>query len=249
MPMSARKCWRSFPRWAARQFWQIGVPDYGLRFGIQGLNYESHEVSPRWTYADTVSWTRGAHAFKFGGEYRLSSTKSTLGGSVQGTPTVQLPRSVTRAWPQSTGIARTGLAGTATTGNQQVAENMLTWLSGSLSSLVQARFINDLSGTWNDFATDPLKIRDIAQNEIGTFFKDDWKVTRDLTLNLGVRWDYYGVPWERNGLTTALNGGGHRLFGVSGRQFRRLDETWRARRPDGDHLCGAEFTQSRPENL
>ena len=23
--------------------------------------------------------------------------------------------------------------------------------------------------------TDPLKIRDIAQNEIGTFFKDDWK--------------------------------------------------------------------------
>ena len=96
---------------------------------------------------------------------------------------------------------------------------MLTWLSGSLSSLVQARFINDLSGTWNDFATDPLKIRDIAQNEIGTFFKDDWKVTRDLTLNLGVRWDYYGVPWERNGLTTALNGGGHRLFGLSGNSF------------------------------
>ena len=86
---------------------------------------------------------------------------------------------------------------------------MLTWLSGSLGSMAQARFINDLSGTWNNFADDPLNIRDIHQNEIGTFFKDDWKVTRDLTLNLGVRWDYYGVPWEKNGLTTGLTGGGH----------------------------------------
>ena len=47
------------------------------------LPYASHEVSPRWVYADTLSWTRGKHSFKFGGEYRMSSTKSTLGGSVQ----------------------------------------------------------------------------------------------------------------------------------------------------------------------
>jgi len=186
---------------------------------IQGLNYESHEVSPRWTYGDTVSWTRGAHAFKFGGEYRISSTKSTLGGSVQGTSNRPFVAIGNTGVASVNGIGRTGLAGTATTGNQQVAENMVTWLSGSLSSLVQARFINDLSGTWNDFATDPLKIRDIAQNEIGTFFKDDWKVTRDLTLNLGVRWDYYGVPWERNGLTTGLKGGGNALFGISGNSF------------------------------
>jgi hypothetical protein len=197
----------------------MGFQSMAFGSGIQGLSYESREVSPRWTYGDTLSWTRGAHAFKFGGEYRLSSTKSTLGGSVQAGANRATASIGNTSGAAVSGIGRTGLAGTANSGNQQVAENMLTWLSGSLSALAQARFINDLNGTWNDFATDPLKIRDIAQNEIGTFFKDDWKITRDLTLNLGVRWDYYGVPWERNGLTTALNGGGHRLFGISGDGF------------------------------
>src|SRR2546427_4477955 len=59
----------------------------GVGYGIaDGILYGSHEVSPRWVYADTVSWTRGKHSFKFGGEYRLSSTKSTNQGTVQGGP-------------------------------------------------------------------------------------------------------------------------------------------------------------------
>jgi hypothetical protein len=184
-----------------------------------GILYASREVSPRWVYADTVSWTRGTHSFKFGGEYRLSSTKSTLGGSVQGGP--NRPRATIGNAPLApvTGIARTGLAGTLNSGNRQRAENLLTFLSGSLSGLAQARFINELEAEWNNFPDERLKIRDIAQNEIGAFFKDDWKVSRDLTLNLGMRWDFYGVPWERNGLTTGLQGGGYALFGLSGRSF------------------------------
>jgi hypothetical protein len=194
---------------------------YGI---VDGILYDSREVSPRWVYGDTVSWTKGKHSFKFGGEYRLSSTKSTLGGSVQGGPTRPRAFIGNNTLSPISGIARPGLAGTVTTGNRLVAESMLTFLAGSVgqgasSGFSQARFINELNPQWNDFPDERVKIRDIAQNEIGTFFKDDWKVTRDLTLNLGVRWDFYGVPWERNGLTTALTGGGNALFGVSGRSF------------------------------
>jgi hypothetical protein len=194
----------------------LGFATYGR---ADGILYGSHEVSPRWVYADTLSWTRGVHSLKFGAEYRLSSTISTNQGSVQtgaNRPTATMGNSTLAP---VTGIARPGLAGNLSVGSQQLAENLLTFLSGSLSGLRQGRFINEAKPSWNDYPNELAKIRNIAQNELGFFFKDDWKATRTLTLNLGVRWDYFGVPWERNGLTTGLKGGGNSLFGISGRSF------------------------------
>jgi Carboxypeptidase regulatory-like domain len=194
----------------------LGFANYGT---ADGILYGSHEVSPRWVYADNLSWTKGKHSYKFGGEYRLSSTKSTNQGSVQTGP--NRPRAIVgnASLAPVSGIGRTGLAGTTASGSQVVAENLLTFLSGSLSGISQGRFINEPKPVWNDYPNQLAKIRDIAQNEFGFFFKDDWKATRDLTLNIGGRWDYFGVPWERNGLTTALQGGGYSLFGLSGRSF------------------------------
>jgi hypothetical protein len=35
------------------------------------------------------------------------------------------------------------------------------------------------------------------QHAIGTFFNDDWKATRKLTVNLGVRWEVNRAPWDK----------------------------------------------------
>ncbi len=36
-----------------------------------------------------------------------------------------------------------------------------------------------------------------SSNMLGFFFQDNWKVTRKLTLNIGVRYEREGAMWER----------------------------------------------------
>ena len=49
------------------------------------------------------------------------------------------------------------------------------------------------------FATARPELR-AAQLSTGFFIQDDWKARRDLTLNLGVRFQHYGPPIDMNGL-------------------------------------------------
>lgn len=42
--------------------------------------------------------------------------------------------------------------------------------------------------------------RQTFQNSHTFYFQDNWRATRNLTLNMGVRWDYFGVLGEKNNL-------------------------------------------------
>jgi hypothetical protein len=44
-------------------------------------------------------------------------------------------------------------------------------------------------------------------NEISTFFNDDWKVSKNVTLNLGIHRDWFGVLYEAHGLAGRGVGG------------------------------------------
>jgi hypothetical protein len=109
---------------------------------------------------------------------------------------------------------------------------LLLFLSGGIGNINQLYFLKDAKNLdrYVDMQEANQRGTDIRQNEYSFFFKDDWKMHRNLTLNLGLRYEYYGSPWNANGLTPAPVGGGHAVFGYSGRSF----EDWFKQGPGKD---------------
>src|SRR4030095_8530431 len=101
--------------------------------------------------------------------------------------------------------------------NNSRVRNLLDYLTGSLSTVTEFYYL-DAAGnpTWQDYTNSPVRKLDYHQNSFDVFFKDDWKIQKDLTLNLGIRYEYYGVPFVGSGLTVAPVGGGYSMFGISG---------------------------------
>jgi hypothetical protein len=135
----------------------------------------------------------------------MDSFASIQGGELPATPTT------------FTNVVGTIAGSAGNTGNQRAMRDLLDFLSGSLSQITQARYINNINATtWNDPLKEPYMVRDTIMKEFSLFAKDDWKVSQALTLNLGLRYDYYGVPFLGDGMTVGLTGGGGAIFGPSG---------------------------------
>jgi len=189
------------------------------------FNGNISESTPLISYTDSLTWTKGKHTFKGGGEVRFA--KSRFGDDVEGNNW----SAYARAFGGESALAPiqnidaqhigAGLQGTSTTGNNIAMRSLLSLLSGSLAQVTQLNWLSSAKNIdqFTDYRTAIQRIRELNQNEASIFFKDDWKVSRHLTLNVGLRWDYYGVPWVSNGLTASPIGGGNALFGISGRGF------------------------------
>ena len=181
------------PFHAVPQLWTPFI-QYG-RFG----NWRSH-VSPMYVLGDDLSWTRGKHAFKGGFEFRNTMSKGF--GDPGFTPFATFG-------PGNNAVA--GLDGSAfgglTANNATTAQKLLTDLTASVDKINQSFGItNSKSLTLTSSPAMPYKYYEQHQHAFSAYFKDDWKFRPDLTLNLGVHWDYYGQPWEVSGLDARFIG-------------------------------------------
>ncbi|MGH9838663.1 MAG: carboxypeptidase regulatory-like domain-containing protein, partial [Blastocatellia bacterium] len=177
------------------------------------INHENDpqgRISPSYQFADNIVWQRGRHAFKGGVEMRFVSTNGFNSFTV-------LPR----ANIGSGNVAVQNVANIAGIGqNSTPAVNLLNELSGSLGSVSQA--FNAPAGPNPVFLLGEGKQRTWQQREFSWFFKDDFKVRPNLTLNLGVRYEFYGVPYEANGKAAGLVGGSNSIFGITGTSIADL---------------------------
>jgi hypothetical protein len=199
------------------------------------------DKSPRYTYGDTLTWVKGTHSMRLGAEFRRNSSESQsawlMNASFQWADSFpeyqggELPLT-----PQTFTNVTGDLAGSsASSGNKRALRDLLIFLSGSLGQIKQARYINTIDATtWNNPIQEPHMVRDTIMKEFSLFAKDDWKIRPNLTLNLGVRWDYYGVPYLGNGMTVGLTGGGGAIFGPSGGYDRWFVPIARGDTPTGN---------------
>jgi len=192
--------------------------------GARSTGAVTHFVNggPIYQYGDSLSINRGRHAFKVGVDLRFASTYTVDGGATGAAIASQILPVVTLG---AGGVPVTGVTTAAIAGlgqNQATAQSMLLDLTGSISGIVQALNLNNPGDS--TFTPYLSRIRTFHQTEASWFAKDDWKIRPDVTLNLGVRWDYYGVPWDTKGLTAGLVGGSDAIFGISGRSWTALNQ-------------------------
>lgn len=58
--------------------------------------------------------------------------------------------------------------------------------------------INNVGGANSVSASSFPPISNLGRTYLGLYVQDDWRITPRLTVNLGLRWEHYGVPSERN---------------------------------------------------
>jgi hypothetical protein len=125
-------------------------------------------------YKDDISVTKGKHSLKFGAEFRRTRNKSIFSNDAFGH---------FATWGAE-GLVTDGLFTDAIDNAYYGGSN-----SGGYGGWYYAgAAVVPSTGAVPDF------YRGYRANEMAAYAQDDWRVNSRLTLNLGVRWEYFGPP-------------------------------------------------------
>jgi hypothetical protein len=151
---------------------------------INNFEFQRRAV-PVFQYADTITWIRGNHEFRGGAEVRFIQANSLDTFGVR--PTVNLGEA-----PAS----QVALPGDVAASNTDLARGILYDLTGSIASVGQIYRTPD-GKVLTPFQGEVFGFRN---RQLTSFFRDNWRVRPNLTLILGLRYEYSTVPFEVNGL-------------------------------------------------
>ncbi|MGH9841909.1 MAG: TonB-dependent receptor domain-containing protein [Blastocatellia bacterium] len=160
------------------------------------------------TVADAVTWLKGAHTFKFGAEFRLLRFFAFQYNNPAGT------------YSFARGQTRGPNPNTTPTNILETGSSFASFLLGIPSSASKEQVT-------------PITI---YHHYYAGFVQDDWKATRNLTLNLGLRWDYETGTAETHGLISNFDP--EAASHLKGKVTAPADPIVRALRPNFTDLRG-----------
>jgi hypothetical protein len=166
------------------------ISDFGC--GNLGDSNSQYRRYGTWFYGDNLTWVKGRHTIKVGGEFRYVFENGYT--SFSSRPTVDFTAF------GNFGITVVNCPAACDNASDEVLQTMAAGLLGVPGIQSQTQFFNK-SGqrTATDFRRE-------VQHEYGAFVQDSWKVRNNLTLQLGLRYEFDGVPFERGGnLSNLLN--------------------------------------------
>ncbi len=164
----------------ARGYPNITINGYSGSFGSPGNTPTTSDI-PQWELADSLSSIHGKHSLSVGFDFRSWVQKRDLSGNFLGS------YGYSSATVTQNGGAGANNCATVTCGTgNATADYLLGYYSGA-----------------STFQPGPFTTPGVAGNRnqyhfkyFAPYFQDDWKATSNLTLNLGIRWDYRNTPYE-----------------------------------------------------
>jgi hypothetical protein len=149
--------------------------------GLQGYEYPNRRTSNTIQLTENLTKLAGAHTFKTGIEYQRMSFPWSAPPYPAGWFT----------FSNFTGIP-------ALTSGVGMADLLLTPIAATVPNGV-----NNVGGA-SALQVSSVYAPDDLRHYFGAYFQDDWKATSKLTINMGLRWEYFGNLQEANGLQSGL---------------------------------------------
>ena len=137
-------------------------------------------------FVDDISWTKGKHQFKFGGEYIQLRDNRVYGAYYNAV--------------EALGTNLSSALANLTSGNIYSFQGAV-YPQGKYPCVkdpVTNKYIVTPDCTLQLPVGEPSFNRNYRYNDGAVYGQDTWKVTPRLTLNLGLRWEYYGVQHNAN---------------------------------------------------
>ncbi len=152
----------------------------------QGRKADNYEV------IDNANWLVGSHQIRFGGNYRRVYIEPFNAGGTIPLYTIGFNTS-----GNQNPLATSQFPGGISANDFNRAGSFLSILAAPIAQIDQSFFSNSRT---SGFVPGAAERQMFQYNTVGLYAGDTWRMRRNLSLNLGLRWEYISVPTEKQGL-------------------------------------------------